>query len=105
MLNSPCMGCDGRAVTCHDKCNRYKDWKERQSEIKEQRRLYNMQNTPSTTTAKRRMKWVKDHANRYCTIHSCPSCRFWMDGWECMFRTSPARWGDMLEVLERQDNK
>nr|DAY61222.1 MAG TPA: His-Me finger endonuclease beta4-alpha2 domain [Caudoviricetes sp.] len=43
--------------------------------------------------------------NDYCTIHSCQSCRFWMDGWECMFRTSPARWGDMLEVLERQDNE
>lgn len=64
MLNSPCMGCSDRAVFCHDKCVKYKEWKNRQSEIMEQKRIYNMQNTPSTNTAKRRIKWVKDHANR-----------------------------------------
>ena len=64
MLNSPCMGCSDRVVFCHSKCGKYQEWKQRQAEIMEQKRIYNMQNTPSTNTAKRRIKWVKDHAHR-----------------------------------------
>lgn len=45
------------------------------------------------------------HISNYCAVHSCPSCRFWMEGWNCMFHIGPARWSDMLEVLERRKKK
>ena len=35
MNDSPCRGCTKRYSACHDSCDLYLKWKEKQSEIKE----------------------------------------------------------------------
>ena len=36
----PCKGCTERFTACHDKCERYKEWKQRLDELNKARREY-----------------------------------------------------------------
>lgn len=36
----PCKGCEDRDPGCHDKCERFQQWREKRNEIAEARRKY-----------------------------------------------------------------
>ena len=37
---SPCKGCSDRYTACHDKCEKYKEWKSRLDEVNKRRKEY-----------------------------------------------------------------
>jgi len=56
MLDAPCIGCSERAMACHTKCLRYKDFKRRHdAEVERIRR----QSTPDAVFGE-----IKDRADR-----------------------------------------
>ena len=40
-MNSPCYGCEVRSPACHDRCDRYKEWKELRRPKKDMFKTYN----------------------------------------------------------------
>ena len=38
----PCKGCDERHVGCHDRCERYAEWRAKANKANEERRKYNL---------------------------------------------------------------
>lgn len=36
----PCKGCNERFTACHDKCEKYKAWKQRLAEVNKRRKEY-----------------------------------------------------------------
>ena len=36
----PCKGCNERFTACHDKCDKYKEWKSRLDEVNKRRKEY-----------------------------------------------------------------
>ena len=36
----PCKGCTGRFIACHDKCEKYKEWKSNLEKVNAERKKY-----------------------------------------------------------------
>lgn len=61
MESSPCKVCTDRVIGCHDKCEKFQGWKQRQMVIVENKRRENFRNAPSMQAMKAHRNWVKNH--------------------------------------------
>lgn len=55
-INSPCQTCTGRIIMCHDSCDKYKQYKATQEDVKTKRTNYMAERSVAVESVLRQSK-------------------------------------------------
>ena len=69
----PCGGCDERSTACHDRCQKYKDWKVKIGNIRSAERMY--RESLGSTNPERKKAIRRALINQKRGIHGKPANR------------------------------